>query len=142
MADKKNEGDLTSDQSPAADAPPEKKKRKRKKISKAEAVRRSLADLGPDAKPKDIQADIKKRFRIKMTTDHISTSKGDAIRKGLVGEPTAEKKRPGRKPKSETADAANGKGAAIEVEDIVAVKTLVQKLGAESLRSLIDALTK
>jgi hypothetical protein len=58
------------------------------KISKKEAVRRSLGKLGKKAQPADIQKDIKDRFGIDMTTNHISTTKGELRRA---------KKKPGAK---------------------------------------------
>jgi hypothetical protein len=45
-------------------------------ITKTEAVRRALQQLGRDAKPTQMQGHIKERFGFDMTTDHISTCKG------------------------------------------------------------------
>jgi hypothetical protein len=56
-----------------------------KKISKMEAVRRAMAAMGGDAKPAAMQGYIKKTFGIAMTTDHISTYKGDIRRKAAGG---------------------------------------------------------
>ena len=57
----------------------------RAKMTKREAVRQSLAELGHDAKPAEMQADILGRFGIRMTTDHISTEKGNLLRKARAG---------------------------------------------------------
>src|SRR6516225_8308864 len=51
------------------------------KLTKQEAVRRALNHLGPEAKPTQIQGWIKDQFNIEMGRDHISTSKGDILRK-------------------------------------------------------------
>jgi hypothetical protein len=51
------------------------------KITKIEAVRKALAHFGKDAKPAQMQPWIKQTFGIDMSTDHISTSKGDILRK-------------------------------------------------------------
>src|SRR5439155_11962574 len=48
-----------------------------KGMSKKEAVRRALAELGSDAKPSAMQPWIKQQFGIDMSTNHISASKGE-----------------------------------------------------------------
>src|SRR4051794_11489687 len=50
-------------------------------ISKMEAVRRALGAMGSEATPSQLQPFIKSKFGITMTTDHISTYKGDIRRK-------------------------------------------------------------
>ena len=50
-------------------------------LTKIEAVRQALAKLGKNAKPLELQGYIKKEFGIEMTADHVSTSKGDILRK-------------------------------------------------------------
>jgi len=45
------------------------------KISKMEAVRKTLSSLGREAKPTEMQAYIKKTFGVEMTKDHISNYK-------------------------------------------------------------------
>jgi hypothetical protein len=57
-------------------------------MTKREAVRRALADLGEDAPPTQLQGHIREKFGIEMTTDHISTEKG-AIRKEAAAKATA-----------------------------------------------------
>src|SRR4051812_22756774 len=44
-------------------------------VTKMEAVRRSLGELGPDAKPAEVQAHVKSRFGLDMTPAHVSTYK-------------------------------------------------------------------
>ena len=51
------------------------------KLSKMEAVQRALTTLGADAKPLELQSHIKSSYGIAMSTDHISTYKGDIARK-------------------------------------------------------------
>src|SRR5436190_20377771 len=87
MADKKTEDQATPQGTEplAAEAEQPRKKKKRKgrksgKVNKMEAVRRALAELGPDAKPKQIQTYVKDEFKVDMTTDHISTYKRDIQR--------------------------------------------------------------
>src|SRR5262245_398606 len=71
MAGKKTDGE-TNGQAP-------------EKISKQEAVRRALATLGNEAKPLVIQAHVKKAFALDMTTDHVSTAKGEILKKARAG---------------------------------------------------------
>ena len=111
-------------------------KKKNSGMTKQEAVRQALAELGNDAMPMQIKGFVKERFGIEMTTAHISTAKGDILRKG------------GRKGKSlvkktqvPPSSAGPTKGG-IALVDILAVKNLVGRLGAEPLRTLIDAFAK
>jgi hypothetical protein len=119
----------------AARTPPEGEK-----ITKKEAVRRALATLGKKAKPTAIKGWIKDNLAIEMTTDHISTAKGELLRKGK------KKPTPSPAPKVQAAavtravKAANGKG--VLLEDILTLKDLVKRIGAEHLRTLIDVMSK
>jgi hypothetical protein len=121
MAEKGSEGGATTQ--PAAGLP-KMAAGASETITKKEAVRRSLAKLGKNAQPVEIQKDIKDRFGIDMTTGHISTTKGE-LRRGAKG-----------KKKGGTKQAA----PAIPLEDILAVRSLVDRLGAAPLKTLIDAL--
>jgi hypothetical protein len=106
-------------------------------ISKQEAVRRALAHFGRDAKPAQMQGWIGQQFNIKMTTDHISTAKGEILRKA------AAKKASAPKPQVQRAAAsATPAKAAVPLADILAVKDLVRRLGADPLHTLIDAFAK
>jgi hypothetical protein len=51
------------------------------KLTKKEAVRRALAALGNDAMPVKIQGWIKDNLDIEMTAGHVSTTKGEILRK-------------------------------------------------------------
>src|SRR4051794_21797275 len=107
-----------------------------------EAVRRSLKKLGKNATPTAIQADVKARFGVEMSTDHISTCKGDVARKER--EQKEAKKLAANKPQERPAQAppataGTGRKAAIALEDVLAVKSLVDRVGAEHLRTIIDA---
>jgi hypothetical protein len=130
--------------------PPEEPTPTFEKIAKKEAVRRSLAKLGKDAMPADIQKDVKERFGIEMNTGHISTTKGELLRKGRKG-----KKKPGPKPgaKKEAApvqaqpaparaEASDGKKGTVAIGDILTVRALLDRVGAEDLKTLIDVLSR
>jgi hypothetical protein len=49
-------------------------------ISKKEAVRRALAELGTDAPLARLQAQIKSKFGFDLSTNHISSAKSDILR--------------------------------------------------------------
>src|SRR4051794_3603109 len=49
-------------------------------LTKKEALRRAMRIAGPDATPTELRQLIKKRFKIDMTNDHISTTKSDLRR--------------------------------------------------------------
>src|SRR5207248_7579030 len=65
----------------------------KKGISKMEVVRQALSHFGSDAKPSAMRPWIKQQFGIDMSTDHISTYKGDIRRKqaGKAKAPAAKK---------------------------------------------------
>jgi hypothetical protein len=125
------------------------------KISKQEAVRRSLAHFGNDAKPAQMKPWIKAELGIEMSTDHISTAKGDILRKsGVRGKRPAKRAKAAPKalaPKAATQPApsaqqgpksAAAKAAGIPLNDILYVKDLVGRFGPEQLHTLIDAFAK
>src|SRR5262245_66016589 len=56
--------------------------KKSNEMSKKEAVRKALEAMGKDAKPSEMQPFIKEKYGIDMTTDHISTAKGEILRAG------------------------------------------------------------
>src|SRR5262245_3546852 len=110
-------------------------------MSKQEAVRRALEAMGKDAKPSAMQPFIKEKFGIDMTTDHISTAKGEILRRKKG------KKEPGPKPQAaqpaRAAPKPAGKAAnGISLQDIQAVQGLVGRLGANQLKGLIDLLAR
>jgi hypothetical protein len=116
-------------------------------ITKVEAVRRALAELGTDAPPTQIQGWIKDQLDVEMNTDHISTTKS-ALRRKVAGKATSAAKKPAptKRPVQQASQAAAdgaGKGrGGISLTDIAAVKDLVGRVGADQLRALLDVLGK
>src|SRR5207253_1876616 len=114
----------------------------------------------------EMQSFIKDRFGVEMSTNHISTSRGEILRKEAAGKaktatttipaakkPAASKRAPkkpaGPSPQAQQAAARSNafpKGSkashGISLDDIQAVKGLVGRVGAEQLRSLIDLLAR
>jgi hypothetical protein len=122
-------------------------------ITKMDAVRTALTELGSDARPLQIVGFVKDRFGIDMTPDHVSNYKSSI----LTSEPGKYKPAPkppaarpaAPQPTAEAAPASPAQAppradakAAISLEDIAAVKDLVERVGADSLRKLIDVLAR
>src|SRR2546421_6915247 len=63
-------------------------------MTKTEAVRRALAEFGPIAKLSEMQSFIKDRFGVEMSTNHISTSRGEILRKEAAGKAKPAAKKP------------------------------------------------
>lgn len=119
-------------------------------LTKKDAVRKALAELGSDAKPVQIQGFVKERFGITMTTDHISTTKGEIHRKE-AGKGKAAAAKPAQAKPLEAVAAKETKPApraetpranGISLTDIEAVKGLVGRVGPEGLKKLIDLLAR
>jgi hypothetical protein len=110
-----------------------------------QCVREALSELGNDAQPKDIQDFLRRKFRLDMTTQYISTYKSgvlkEAARKsGIIRLPTATTPTPATAPPKASPQVAAMNGR-ISVEDIRAVKAVVEKIGAEAVKELADVLS-
>jgi len=155
MADKKDgSGAQGQSAEPAGQAP-------QKKMSKKEAVRRALGVLGRTATRVDIKNYVKDHFDIEMTADHASTTKGEILREEAgKGKSTKKSNAPKRAeettPPADESRAQAGAGAqgaltrpagdnarsGIALDDILAVKDLVERVGPDQLRTLIDVMTR
>lgn len=89
-------------------------------------VRAAMAELGSDAKPLDLQANIKTNYGVELNTQIISNYKFQIKKK--LGTPTG-KRGPGRPAAS---------AGALRVEDFEAVRGLVSRLGADQVKRLVD----
>lgn len=108
-------------------------------ITKAEAVRQTLAELGNDAKPLQIQDHLKTKFGMDMATSVISNYKSVLLKRAR-----GKKARRGS-PKAQAEAAAPNHVSppdGIRLEDIRAVKQLVDQMGAEKVRQLAEVLAK
>jgi hypothetical protein len=101
--------------------------------NKMEAVRWVLAESGNDTKPLDIQAQLKTKYNIKMDPSVISTYKGSILRQKTP-------KKRGRPKDTHVGVPKPSSASSISIEDIMAVKSLAERLGAEKLRQLADVL--
>jgi hypothetical protein len=127
-------------------------------LTKMDAVRRGLEELGPEAKPPSLQGFVKKRFGLDMTLGHVKTYKGKILRKARMGGKTGAKKsvpqkaaartvgvkkatpaKPQAGPSPAPVKKGNGKAAGFPLDDILYVKQLVGRFGPGQLHTLIDA---
>jgi hypothetical protein len=128
-------------------------------ITKMDAVRRGLDELGPEARTTALQEFVKSRFALEMTPGHVKTYKGKILRKARMKGKTGAKKsvpqksaartvgakketpaRPQAKPSpAPVTTVASGKEKGIPLNDILYVKKLVGRFGPGQLHTLIDA---
>jgi hypothetical protein len=118
-------------------------------ISKIEAVTRTLQEFGPKIMPLAIKDHVKKRYSIEISASVASNYKKKLVKKAkLAGQPLAAtaagavpSARKGRPPAKK---AANGirPGDTILLEDVLTTKTLLDRVGADRLRALINGLAK
>jgi hypothetical protein len=133
-------------------------------MTKMEAVRRALDELGLTAPTSALQEFVKKRFGLDMTLGHVKNYKGKILRKSRL-EGTAGGRKPAqRKPVPQKAAArkvgtkkktptkpqakpspapvttgASSKEKGIPLHDVLSVKTLVGRFGKGQLHTLVDA---
>jgi len=100
-------------------------------MSKMDAVRRALDELGRHAMPRDIQKHIRAKFGVQMEPAMISNYKSS-----LKGGKSALIRRSAGRPR---AAAPTG---SITVADIRAVKEVVNKIGADKVQQLAQVLGK
>lgn len=101
--------------------------------NKMQLVRDALTALGPNAKPKAIQAKVQEASGLLMSPAMISSYKSliSKSKKGKIG-------KPGRPPKdSSAAVSMNGGNIA---DDIILIRKLIGRLGAKQVSDLIDVL--
>jgi hypothetical protein len=113
-------------------------------MAKAEAVRRALGDLGRDAKPLELKDHILKRYGIEMSAKHVSTEKRKALLQGAgkgkavaAGAPAQSSAARTAEPR-EPAPAPAAESVLVGLDDVVKIKDLVDRVGASSLKQLID----
>jgi hypothetical protein len=112
-------------------------------MTKKEAVRQPMDNLGPDAKPTQLRGYVKDYFGIDMTLGHVSVTKRE-IRNEAAGKKTRSagtvraKKTPAQRSAARQVEpaavapvrpSATPPGACIGLDDIEAVKGLVERRG-------------
>ena len=158
MAGKKTEGEATPrNQGGEAGG--------KEKVSKIDAVRRTMEKVGYDVKPKELQARVVEEFgpEYDMSVDHVKTARNNVLKKAGVPstprgrKPKAKAKVKAKKaalkparhkeeasPREQPAPVApsNGKDWANNTQDIVTLRDLVDRVGADHLKTLIDVLVR
>ncbi len=109
--------------------PSKKRQTNGEQISKMDAMRHAVAELGYEVMPGDYQKLIKSKFGIDMSTDMISSYKS-----------SLRKEAPKKSALIRTVRA--GATGGITLEDIKAVKALADKIGAEKVKQLAEVLGK
>jgi hypothetical protein len=113
---------------------------KKETISKLDAMRQAVAKLGKDAPLADLLKTIKQDFGINL--DRALAYNYKSIVSSQKA-PTSAKRRgrkPGRKPAAAASKARTTAG--ITIDDIQAVKSLADRIGAEKVRELATVLAK
>jgi hypothetical protein len=115
-------------------------------------VARGLSDLGNAATPTRLHKHIKDTYGLTMTLKHISTAKAKIVKVAGQGKSAAAKP-PGKPPAAQKpavrkeevempailrAKASQG----ISLQDIGKVKDLLERVGATSMRKLIDVMAR
>ena len=126
-------------------------------MTKKEAVEKGLANLGNSATPTELRKHIQERYNIEMDLNHISTAKAKILKAAeqhkpaaakptvatppaklpVVHKPSVRKEEP-RKVVMPPGNATQG----ISLKDIETVKDLVERVGASSLKKLIDVMAR
>jgi hypothetical protein len=101
-------------------------------MTKFEAVRRALAELGPDAMPLSIKDYLRKNFGIDMEPQNISNYKSTLK--------ASERRAPNRQ--REAKGAAETSTGGFSLEEIQAVKEVADRIGADKVRQLAQVLSK
>jgi hypothetical protein len=121
-------------------------KAKKDGVNKMEAVRQIIKTHGKDTSANDLVKYMKAEHGADMTVGMAYTYKATALKQlGLTGGGKGKKgPKPGPKP---AAASANGekkapKAGGISLDDITAVKKLVEQMGAEKVRQLAVVLGK
>jgi hypothetical protein len=132
-------------------------------ISKMEAVRQAMGELGNAATRTEIQKFVEDRFGIEMNLDVVSSYKAfvaSQAKKTIASTPepkpvvqqpaAATKKAPKKRKRSKAAPkpvaivttAPSVKATGIALNDIQTVKELVKRVGVNTLKGLIDLFSK
>lgn len=110
-------------------------------MTKKEAVERGLKTLGSSATPTQLQKHIREQYKIEMDLKHISTAKAKIMKAASPSKPAVAKST--GTTSHHPQPMAHGKGIqGIHLKDIETVKELVERVGATSLKKLIDVMAR
>ena len=111
-------------------------------MSKMDAVRRALKELGKDAKPLQLQPYIKETLGIDMSVDHVSTYKSLILRRAKKGKKKAAvaanaSANGSNAPAAKSVPAAKPRASSIS-EQVAMLKAASAALGKEEAKRIID----
>jgi hypothetical protein len=112
-----------------------------KGISKMDAVRRALNDLGKHAMPRELHPYIKQNLGVDMSVDHISTYKSQILRKKSKGKgkkAAAHTDAAKASANREAAKAAPKAAASSLSQQVAMLKAASAALGKEEAKRIID----
>jgi hypothetical protein len=104
-----------------------------------------MKKLGLDARPTEIHKDINNRFGIDLTTDPLSSIRGHLRKAASTNAPTLkpEQSNPSSAQAAPSARAASSAtGSAVQLNDILTLKGLMGRVGADQLMTLINAMSR
>ncbi len=113
------------------------KKGKRYPKSKTEAVKRALRRLGWDAMPLEIAEWVWKKYGMEMDKSHVSTVKSTILRQ-MREERGREPATPAPEPVQEEEPMHAGDTETLSIAELLTVKELVRRIGADRLSELAD----
>lgn len=126
-------------------------------MSKKEAVEKGLQTLGYSATPTQLQKHIREHYKMEMGLKHISTAKAKLVKAARPSKQAIAKATAAKRPAKQSAAAKPASGtegpkkataphvrdnAGISLKDIESVKDLVERVGATSLKKLIDVMAR
>ena len=121
-------------------------------MTKREAVKKGLGVLGNEATASQLQKHIQDSYGIEMSRKHIGVEKAKILKAAREHEPAAPKptvkQAVAQKPSSgkigpRKVSTPQGDGTkGISLRDIEKVKDLVERVGASSLKKLIDVMAR
>lgn len=126
-------------------------------MTKKDAVGKGLQTLGSSATPTQLQKHIREHYKIEMDLKHISTAKNKIMKAAGANKPASTKTTPSKPPAHQaTATRAaprtagpmkvtvpqGSEASGISLKDIETVKDLVERVGATSLKRLIDVMAR
>jgi hypothetical protein len=126
--------------------------KQQEKISKQRAVEVIVEEQGWDVPAAQIRDLVKSRYGLDMSIDHVHVARGKMRKKQAGNAKSIGSKKKARKSKpaaaasppqeQPVASAAPKNEAGVPLHDILHVKELVGRFGAEQMHTLIDAFAK
>lgn len=113
-------------------------------LSKKDVVRRMLSDMGGSASNRQVADAVKEKFGLDVTVKYVNRVRTESRKPATRPAAPAAKKPAAPKPAPAAAvpaaTSSNGAGpVSVRLEDVLAVQTLVSRVGGDHLRTLIAA---